>query len=210
MIGANLLRFNTEQRYLMWDVETEGLNLFTSRPWEISYAICTAKAIESIVVRRLNWPNLRVSDEAARITRFNMADHLKRAEDPMVVLKDFESLALDEQYLPAGHNIMGFDGYVYRTWRRALGLPDDISLHHRFIDTNCLFKGYKKGFVPTGDRFVYQWKLLNYREKGLKSSLGVCCREFGIPYDERQAHDAKYDTQVNHAVLKELIWKIEI
>lgn len=210
MIGSELLRYKPDQKFLIFDKETEGLNLFSSRPWQISYAICTVKEILDIKVRHIHWPDLYVSDQAARVTRFNMASHLRIAEDPEVVLKDFEALALDPQYILAGHNILGYDIYVWETWRRLISRTTDWSYLPRILDTNCLMKAYKKGFAPSGDRLTWQYKLLDYREKGLKSNLGVCAKEFKIPYDETRAHDAKYDTQINHAVLNKLIWAVEI
>ncbi len=211
MIGASLLRYREDQRFLIYDFETEGLSLYHSRPWQISYAICTLKKIESIVVRHLDWPDLKVSDGAARITRFDMRTHKSIAEDPSVVLADFDALIYDSQYHPTGHNILGFDVYVHQTWRRLCGKTVDWSYVPRSLDTNALTKAYKKQFKPDLENLLaWQYKCMHFREKGLKSSLGSVAREFGLEYDERYAHDAAYDCRVNHGVLNKLIWSLEI
>lgn len=212
MIGSDLLRFKKDQLYLLYDEETEGLNLARSRPWQLSYAICTIDAIESLTVRHLNWPNLQVSPRAAQITRFNMAQHLSLAEDPAIVLRDFLALRDDPRYEVVGHNILGFDNEVTETWRRLCGFPvPDWAYLPRCLDTNALFKAHQKQFAPDpAGRLAWQYRCLNWREKGLKSSLGFACKTFGIPYDERRAHSADYDTEINHAVLRELLFRLDL
>lgn len=210
MIGSNLLRYKDDQLFLLHDWETEGLNLYNTRGWQLAYAICTIHRVISIKVRHLNWPNLNVSPEAARVTRFNMAEHLKIAEDPAVVMRDFNKLRYDPQYIRAGHNILGFDDYVTKAANRMLGLPHVESPELRALDTNALMKGYLKGWKPGPDILATQYRWLNYREKGLKSSLGLCARTFSLEYDERQSHRADYDVYVNHGVLNKLVWSIEI
>lgn len=210
MIGSELLRYKPDQLYAVVDVESEGLNLATSRPWQLACAIGTLKQIQTNIVRHINWPNLHVSEAAARVTRFNMGYHLKIAEPPETIVADFDEVLYDPNILIVGHNILGFDIYLLDMMRRLTGRKQDWSFLPRIIDTNALMKAYKKGFVPTGDRLTFMYKALHYREKGLKSSLGFCCRDFGIPYDERRAHDAAYDIGVNFAVLEKLIWSVEI
>lgn len=212
MIGSELLRYKTDQLYLIADTETEGLSLGRSRPWQISYAVCTLKEVLSIKVRHLNWPLLSVSPEAARITRFDMASHLSIAEDPAVVLGDFEPLLYDPKYIVVGHNWLGFDAYVVQTWRRLCGRQGvDWSYLPRTLDTNALSKAYQKQWKPDRENmWAWQYRCLEHREKGLKSSLGAMARLFEVPYDERFAHDAAYDTRVNHGVLKGLVWGMEV
>ena len=42
-----LLRFNKNQRYVVFDTETEGLNLVTSRPWQIAWLVAQGDKIIS-------------------------------------------------------------------------------------------------------------------------------------------------------------------
>jgi len=35
----NLLRFDNNKKWLIFDFETEDLNLFSSRPWQLSYCL---------------------------------------------------------------------------------------------------------------------------------------------------------------------------
>lgn len=211
MIGSDLLRFKKDQRFFIYDEETESLNLFFSRPWQVSYAVATQAEIITSHVRYIWWPDLKVSADAARITRFDYELYKKLAEPPEVVYADFSKGLYDTSMIPTGHNILGFDPYPTAAWQRGIKQPVDWSYVRRSLDTNCLMKAYKKGWTPDrANMWAWQYRCMNHIERGLKSSLGVACQEFGIDYDSRRAHDAGYDTSVNHKVLKELLWKLEI
>ena len=70
-MDESLLRFNKKQRYVVFDTETEGLNLVTSRPWQIAWLVVEG---EKIIDKRdffIHWPNLNVSEGAARVTGFS-------------------------------------------------------------------------------------------------------------------------------------------
>lgn len=225
MIGSSLLRYQDNQQYVIWDLETESLNLYHSRPWQISYGIGDLKGIKQHHVRYIWWEDLNISDEAARITRFNYEHYKANAEPAEAVLGDFEAFLLSPEYILGGHNLLGFDIYQLENWRRACGHKTDWSYKDRIIDTLCLSKAYRSNIKPSGDRLTWQYKLLDFwvsKKKASKeetpeekkrrggTSLGAMCREFKIDYDESRAHDAQYDTEVNHKLLNRLIWSVEI
>lgn len=211
MIGSGLLRYADNQRFGLFDIESEGLNLAFTRPWQIAYIIFTNKTVEKVVNKHILWNDLNISDEAARVTRFDRQHYLSFAEDPHVVLAEFERDILDPTVIPVFHNGLGFDVYPLEVWRRACGKKTTWDYVSRCVDTNCLAKAYKKGIHPDRENFVaWQYKLQSFREKGLKTSLGVMAKEFGIPYDENKAHDALYDCDVNRQVFQKLIWSVEI
>lgn len=213
MIGSDLLRYQDKQKYLIIDGESNGLNLHDSQPWQIAYVICTSKTIEQAVVRYPKWDGFVMSDEAARVTRFDMKDYLARAEPADDVLKDFETLLFDPEYLILGHNLIGFDAYLINTWRRLCGRKEDWSFVSRIVDTLCLSRAYRFQIVPDRNDFIgWQYKMLTMRSrsKGMGASLGAMAREFGIEYDERLAHDAGVDIRYNHEVFKRLIWEVEV
>lgn len=220
MIGSSLLRYLENHRLTVWDTETESLNLFYSRPWQISYSIGTLKRIERIVTRYIRWDDLQMSAGAAEVTRFNREEYLRLAEPPEVVLADFEALLLDPNTLNAGHNLLGFDIDQHKNWRRACGKAEDWSYLPRLLDTMCFSKAYRASFPIGSNRLSWQYQLLHERlskkkvegepKKGGGVSLGAMCREFGIEYDPMQAHSADYDVSRTHLLLGKLIWAIEI
>jgi DNA polymerase III epsilon subunit-like protein len=213
MIGSELLRYQDHQRYILFDVETEGLNLGRSKPWQISYAICTNKRIESVVTRYPYYKDLNVSPEAAKITRFDHKSYVQASEDPLVILKDFEQIAMDPSYLILGHNILGFDAYMWQNMRHLSGLKTDWSFIDRMVDTLALSRAYRHQIQPDLNNITaWQYKMLTLRKKGkgFGASLKAMAKEFLIEYDERYSHDAEYDCQVNHQVFQKLIWTIEV
>lgn len=38
-MDESLLRFDKKQKYLVFDTETEGLNLIKSRPWQVAWLV---------------------------------------------------------------------------------------------------------------------------------------------------------------------------
>jgi len=201
-------------------METESLNLFFSRPYQISYSIGTFKRIEKIITRYIWWPDLRMSDGAAEITRFNWEEYKRLAEPADVVLRDFETVILNPDYLSAGHNLLGFDIDQHKNWRRGCGLAPDWSYLPRLLDTMCLSKAYRLSLAPSGDRFAWQYKLLHERlskkkdpndpKKGGGVGLEAMCKQFNIEYDPMKAHSADYDVTRTQLLLGQLIWQIEI
>ncbi len=220
MIGSTLLRYHLDTPLTCWDVETESLNLFYSRPWQVSYSIGTLKQIERIVTRWIWWPDLAISAGAAEITRFNYDEYKRLAEPADVVLRDFETVLLNPNTLNAGHNLFGFDIDQHKNWRRGCGLPPDWSYLPRTLDTMCLSKAYRGGFPVGANRLAWQYQLLHERmskkkvegepKKGGGVSLGAMCKEFGIEYDPMKAHGSEYDVERTSMLLNQLIWSLEI
>ena len=116
-----LLRYNFKQRYIVFDTETEGLNLITSKPWQIAWIECEGKKVIKKHNRFIKWDNLNVSPEAARVTGFNKDHYESVAEDPLVVWKDFEKVLYNENNIIVGQNILGYDIYILSVWLRNIG-----------------------------------------------------------------------------------------
>ena len=70
-----LLRFNKKQRYIVFDTETEGLNLITSRPWQVAWLVVEGDKIVARNDRFIHWPNINVSEGAAKVTGFSMKEY---------------------------------------------------------------------------------------------------------------------------------------
>jgi hypothetical protein len=215
-LGENLLRFNKEQKYCFFDKETEGLNLVRSRPWQVAWLIATLDKIEQENDQYPWFEDLKVSPAAARITRFDWNDYRFKAKDPREVLEEFEKTFLDENIIKIGHNIIGYDIYIYNVWRRALGLPVnyDFLRKSNFIDTNVLAKAYKKGIKvpPLGSKeyFEFNFKMAGFHAKGVKTNLTALGKEFKIVVDYDNLHDGINDIRLNHLVFQKLVWLVEI
>lgn len=211
MIGSNLRRYKDSQSYLGYDVETTDLNLRFAMPWQVSYGKFTSKKIESIKTRYILWPDLKISDDAATITRFNKKFYLERAEDPKKVLEDFELELYDPSNDIVAQNGLGFDVYVHDNWRRALGKKSDFSYLSRYLDTSALTKAIQKGWKPDLQNLLaWMYKAIDYREKGLKSSLEWTGKQYKIEHDYGALHDALSDVGLMIKIFQKQLWMIEI
>jgi len=209
----NLLRHKKSQKYLFFDYETCHLNLgsTTNKPWQLAFTLIHNGVTHESHNYWLKWENIKVSKDAARITGFTDKEYKKRGVDPRGALEKFERYLYDEDYLVVGHNILGFDVYIHGIHRRLLGLSPDYSYINRLVDTNCLAKAIAKHIpLPGGDLVSWQYKLCNFRERGLKTNLKSLCQKYEVAFDESKLHDALYDIEKNHEVFKKQVWEIEL
>lgn len=211
MIGSDLLRYDKDRRYCVWDLETTGLCLGYALPWQLSYAVFTLERVIQQQTFYIWWDNLPISEGAARVTRFDPRAYKESAMEPDEVLRSLEAQILDPAISSVGHNLLGYDTMIHAVWRRKLGLREDFSYLPRTFDTLALSKAYKKGLpVDRDNPLAFQYRALSVVERGLKASLSTMGREFGIPFDEHRLHDASVDIRLNIEVFKQLLWKVEI
>jgi len=208
---SELLRFKNKQKYLIFDTETEGLNLIKSRPWQIAWIVAEGKNIISKNDRFIKWDDLKVSEGAAKITGFTEQEYERRAEDPKKVWADFSKYLFDPEYIIIGQNLLGFDVYMLNVWMKGIGMNTDYSYVDRIIDTKSIATAIFKNILPEKNNFSsWQYKLLNHKEKGLKTSQLTLLKHYGIPHDPSKLHDALYDIEMNFQIFLKQIYDIEI
>lgn len=211
MIGADLLRYSRNQKYCVWDLETTGLNLAHALPWQCSFMICTPNQILEKHDHYVYWDKLNMSKGAATVTGFNYNDYKSKAKDPKVILDILEKYLLDDEIIVLGHHILGYDTLVHQTWRRSVGLDFDYGYLDRVIDTNALSKAFKKGIpIERSNLLAFQYKMVNFYERGLKTSLSAMAKEFGVNFDECDLHKGNKDIELNWEVWKKLVWSVEV
>ena len=209
----DLLRFRNDLNLLIFDYETCNLNLCSTdnKPWQLSFIVVEKGKVKEKGDYRLLWKDLSVSPEAAKITGFNKAKHDKLAVDPQIALDHFEKYLYNDAFLKVGHNILGFDVYIHNIHRKLLGLDADYSYMNSLVDTLCLARAIKKEIpFKNGNLLSWQYKLNNFRERGLKANLQQCCKDYSIDFDPKLLHDALYDIEKNYEVFKKMIWQVEI
>jgi DNA polymerase III epsilon subunit-like protein len=207
----NLLRFQKKQKYLIFDTETESLNLAKSRPWQLSWSIAEGNKIIKNEDRFIYWDDLKMSDGAAKITRFDRAAWIKKSEDPLKAVNDFDKYLYNEDYIVIGANLLGFDVYQHNNLRRSVGLDTDYSYVNRILDVQSIQKGIYLGLksIPE-DRSGWNFQMQNFRQRGLKTSVKHLCSLYEIQYDENRAHDAIYDNELVFSIFKKQIFSIEV
>ena len=208
----DLLRFKFDQKYIIFDTETEGLNLVSSKPWQLAWIEAKGKKIVKKQNRFLKWDDLNVSDDAARITGFNKKEYLSKAEDPEKVYKEFIDLIMDEDVIIVGQNLLGYDIYMLGVIARNLGIEIDYSFISRILDTKVIATALAKGnkTPDKGDMLTWQLRYLNYRERGLKTNQKFLLQHYEIPFDENQLHDALYDIEKNFEIFQKQLWELDV
>ena len=208
-----LLRYNFKQRYVVFDTETEGLNLITSKPWQIAWIECEGKKVIKKHNRFIKWDDLNVSPEAARVTGFNRDHYESVAEDPAIVWKDFEKSIYNDNNIIVGQNILGYDIYILSVWLRNIGKRIcHVNYINRCFDTKAVAMAIAKNNKnpDKNDLLAWQLRYLNYRERGLKTNQKYLLQNYGIDFDESKLHDALYDIEKNFEIFQKQIWELEI
>ncbi len=217
ILGEALLRFKRDQKFFLFDFETCSLNLVHKKnvPWECAYVICNQKEIIKERSFLINWPEIPISDEAARVTGFYQKRHLIPTQglNPLAALNEFDEHLYDESLIPVAHNGLGFDVYIHNIYRKLCGKKTDYSYIKRFIDTMVIARGMKLGATFPRNRedlISFQYKMNGNPVRGIKTSVKALTADYGIEYDETRAHDALYDVHLLRPILYKLIQEVEI
>ena len=215
-IGEHLLRYSRDQLYMGWDKETEGLNLFYSKPWQIAWMVAKQGVMGEMNDRYPYFDDLKLSRGAAAVTRFNYQEYKDKATDARQVLEDFDKDFLNPDIIKFGHNVISLDIPVYFTFRRALGMPVNLDIFENniFLDTNNLMKAHKKRIkippVRSKEFLNFNFQMANFHERNLKTNLALTGKEMGINFDYDSLHRGNNDVVLNKLVLDKMLWMIEI
>ena len=205
-----LLKHNINQKYVVFDTETEGLSLTSSRPWQLSWIVCQGDNILERHDEYILFNDLNVSEDAARITNFNKDFYLQNAKEPMQVWQKFAPYLYDQKNILVGQNLLGYDIYIINVLMNTIGVKNDWSFLTRIVDTKALATALFKDIKPSGDTLSWQMKLMNFREKGLKTNQAFLLRHFGIDHDPSKLHNALYDITMNYKIFRKLIMGVDI
>ena len=212
-MDEHLLRFDEEKSIVFIDCETLNLclNNCHNLPWQIS--MIKVKGNKSFAEKdyHVKWDSkLKISDEAARITRFSQSKLDKIGLPPEEILPTVIDW-LDSADYVAGHNLLGFDIYLIKDFYRHMGL-DYSHLMPKIIDTLSIARGVKAGLRFKSDEsfLAYQYRMASFRQKGLKASLVALGKEYEIEHDYHNLHDALTDLKLNIKVWNKLKWQVDI
>ena len=211
---SKLLKNNFDKyKYLVFDTETEGVSLSKSRPWEIGWNIYHGyKKIEEHQFY-LKWPDLNVSEGAARVTGFKMSNIEQFGKNPKEVIDLFDSYLYNTEYKLITTNGLGFDSYIHNVSRLQLGYKTNYSYIERMYDNDSLSRAYKLGIkVPDEkEKFLpFQYSMSSIIKKGMKTNNAAMAKEFGVVVDESKLHTASYDIDITFQVFVNLIRKLDI
>lgn len=210
-MNESLLRFKKDQKYIIFDTETEGLNLIKSKPWQAAWIVAKGNKIIKKYDKLIFWEDLDVSPDAARITGFNQKHYERNSEEPKKVWDEFSKYLYDDSYIIVGQNLLGFDVYMIDVWRKLIGEKIDQSYIRRIFDTKAVATAIEKEApVDSNDFISWQYRWLNYRQRGLKTSQITLLKKYDIDFDPKRLHDALYDIEMNFKIFRKQIYDIEV
>lgn len=212
-MDEHLLRYDKKKVLTFIDCETFNLclNFCHNLPWQIAMikAIGDKKIDEKNFY--LKWDTeLKISQDAARITRYDHKKVQKEGCDPKEIFPTIKDWLDHSDYI-IGHNIIGFDIYLIKEYYKSMG-RDWKHLIGKLIDTNIIARGIKYGipYNPKEDLIEYQYKIYHTKKKNIKSSLTILGKENGIEHDYDKLHDAINDLDLNLKVWNKLKWQLEV
>lgn len=184
-----------KNKYFVFDTETNGLNLITVKPWQMSGILYHGKEQKKVIDLYIDWPDLNLSDEIKRLTRFDQEkyDRLKMSKEKAWEI--FSPYIFDPSITLVGQNLLGYDVYVLASLQRYLGQKPDFSYLPRIYDTRPLAKAFRHSLrKPKSDLLFWQYKILHDRSlKGSVSQTNIL-KLLGIDFDEHMLHEAIYDS----------------
>lgn len=213
-MDEHLLRYNKDKTFVFIDCESLNLclNFCHNLPWQI--AMIKVQGDKKVDQKNfyLKWDtNLKISQDAARITRYDHKKVQKEGFDPKEVFPTIKDW-LDHADHIIGHNIIGYDIYLIKEYYQYMNCHWKY-LVNKLIDTNVIIKGIKNNIIYNrNDNFLeYQYKVYHTkRKKAIRTSLSSVAKESGIEHDYDALHDAINDLDLNVKVWNKLKWQVDI
>lgn len=211
-MDSHLIRYQSKNIVFI-DCETFNLclNGCHNLPWQI--AMIKYEGEKKIDSKNffIKWnTHLRISEDAARITRY---DHNKVEKYGLPIEEIFATIDdwLNKSEYIIGHNILGFDIYMIKHIYEYMG-KEWRHLVPKIIDTNCLSRGlkYSLPYSKEENLLEYQYKIYHTKKKNVRSSLSFLAKEYEIPHNDNELHDALKDLELNFQVWNKLKWQVEI
>jgi len=198
---------------VIFDTETESLNLGLSRPWQLAFIVAEKGYIKDEYNFHIDIPNLNVGAGAAKVTGFNIDYHNRVKRSLNEVIDTFEPYLMGENNRLIGHNILGFDIYQLANLYKEVGRKLDFKkIVYRFYDTLSIARAQHFQSPPPKDRnefLAWQYKHLHKYDKAVKTSLGALASRNNVEVDSTKQHDALYDVQINYKVFKKLEYAMD-
>ena len=85
-------------------------------------------------------------------------------------------------------------------------------LMNKIVDTLAIARGVKSGepYKSTSPFLEYQYRMINFRQRGMKTNLAQLGKDYNIDHNYDNLHDALVDLKLNLKVWHKLKWQIEI
>lgn len=202
-----------DKKYIVYDCESCHLNLaIENYPWQNAWLVCQGNRILEEYNYYINWPKMKVSEDAAKTCHFNYDFVARNSQEPKFVLEKLNEYLYNPEYFTVISNGLRFDCFVIMQFQKEMGMKVDWSWLDRLLDTVALVKGVKLNIKKSSEDSLlqYQFRLHNLKSKGVKTGLAALCKENGINYDVNIAHNALSDCKYLFEVWNKIKWNIEL
>lgn len=196
------------QTYVVWDLETTGLDYKTCRIVEFgALMVKEGKPIgefEAILNHGIEIPI-----EASNIHGITTEKAKKNGIDPKEAMKRaFEIINAYPAHVT--HNGMKFDlPFLLEEWRRQELVKEatEQNLYKTALDTAAMFKAMKMEMPRHWNEHYADWALrvLSTYAPGVKYNVGVCCDALQIDRSMTLQHRVMGDIKLTHEIYKKLI-----
>ncbi|MEK6883514.1 MAG: exonuclease domain-containing protein [Nanoarchaeota archaeon] len=212
-MNKDFLRFDKDKDLVFFDMETLNLclNFSHNLPWQIALLRSKNGLKVDFKDYYIKWDTkLKISKGAAEITKYDQSKVDKFGVSPKEAFDKMYEWFTEADYV-LGHNIFGFDLYLFKEFCLLMNKPYKQFLP-KFLDTNCLAKAIKlqKTISLNEDLTCFQYKLYNTRVKGIRTNLTALGKEFEIEHDYDNLHNALVDLELNLKVWNKLKYAINI
>lgn len=200
--------------YLVWDLETSGLEKETCKILEIGCALVQ----DGEVVSRRSWllnHGIEIPEGATAIHGIDKALIDAEGMDPKKAIEEFLDVLLSDQEMAhLTHNGMRFDiewlaYHAAKTLEWTVGDHRQFleSLYNRAIDTAVFVKAGKLDMPRKWNEPYKAWsdRVMNTIAKGVKYNVAICCDELGIDTSKLTAHRALGDVEATNEIYKKLL-----
>ncbi|MBX4216196.1 3'-5' exonuclease [Candidatus Parcubacteria bacterium] len=191
-------------RYVVYDLETTGLNPSRDEAVEIGALKVTEEGAES-----RTWllkASVPICEEAAQITGITQEEIARDGREPTECWKEFmefTGIGGDTPLCVVGHNIVRFDNLFVEN---AITKMEKSLGRHEFCDTAAIYKGAKLKSLPFHGESgrAYASRILSMRVAGLGYKLLNVYQEFGGSMEGLKAHRVQADVHMTNFVYRKL------
>lgn len=210
-----ILRIEYPSSYIVWDLETSGLNERECKILEIG-----ALEIENgEVIGEHAWllnHNIEIPEIITTITGLTKEKLDAEGKDPATCLSEFMDLLNPASGRPhLTHNGFRFDlpWLVHHAATTFALHPDDKEqlkeqLERSMLDTAVFVKARKLNMPRQFNESMSDWakRVMNVIAKGVKYNVAICCEEMGISMEGIEQHRAGGDVVLTNEIYKQIVW----
>ena len=200
--------------YLVWDLETSGLEKEACKILEIG----CATVHDGQIVERKSWVlnhGIEIPANITEITGITAELIAAEGKDPKQAMTEFLDILLSNQDgAHLTHNGMRFDiewlaYHVAKTFGWTVGQHKEFleQLYRNAIDTAVFVKAGKLDMPRRWNETFKDWadRVMNTFAKGVKYNVAICCEELGVDRAGITQHRALGDVELTHEIYKKLL-----